>query len=227
MPAEKPASFPAALLWDFDGTIVDSLPSWERAELRVLGELGVTETDALMRHIEGYTIERVAESIVEALALPAERTDEIADRINAAWLEDMRARDLQPLPGVRALFAEASAAGVPCAVASQTLVRLMRDVLGNLGLDVPVLIGGDSVTHAKPDPEPYRRAASELGVDPRDCVALDDSITGVTAGVAAGCVTVAVTSRAAGVEGIALTVPSLADVSLRALSGLAAEARDA
>jgi HAD superfamily hydrolase (TIGR01509 family) len=108
-------------------------------------------------------------------------------------MTDRLARRVPWKPGARSLLAELRAAGVPLALVSSSYRRLVDAVLGHLPAGTfATSVAGDEVRRPKPSPEPYVTAAARLGVDPRDCVVLEDSPTGVAAGEAAGAVVVAV-----------------------------------
>ena len=91
-------------------------------------------------------------------------------------------------PGARELLAEAVAAGVPCALVTMSYQRFVDPILAELpeGTFTEV-VTGDSVSQGKPHPEPYLTAAKLLGVQPEDCLAVEDSDPGTTSAVAAGC----------------------------------------
>jgi sugar-phosphatase len=99
-------------------------------------------------------------------------------------MEDMD--DLKVLPGVKKLLE-----GLPperWAIVTSATKRLLLGRLAMAGLPVPTrLISGDMVERGKPDPEPYRRGAALLGLEPHECVVVEDAPSGVGAGLAAGC----------------------------------------
>ena len=96
-------------------------------------------------------------------------------------------------PGARELLAALNVRGVPCALVTMSWQHPTDEVVRQLPPgSFQAVITGDMVMNGKPHPEPYRRAAEELGVDPLSCVAIEDSPTGVASAEAAGCVVVAV-----------------------------------
>jgi HAD superfamily hydrolase (TIGR01509 family) len=151
------------------------------------------------------------------------------------WLDrrvlELFAGGLEWRPGARELLTAVRAAGLPTALVTATrrlLVDVVLDTLDRANFDAVVC--GDEVSRAKPDPTPYRAAARALGADPRVCVAIEDSPTGVTSARAAGCVVVAVPhdvafshpaepSNAPQVDGYQV-VSSLAEVDLEWLRSL-------
>jgi HAD superfamily hydrolase (TIGR01509 family) len=112
--------------------------------------------------------------------------------VNATML-DLLAHGADHRPGAERLLDALVAAGVPCALVSASHRPLVDAVLASVGGDhFAVTIAGDEVERTKPFPDPYLLAADLLGADPRRCVVLEDSPTGVAAAEAAGCVVVAV-----------------------------------
>ena len=96
-------------------------------------------------------------------------------------------------PGARELLTSLNRAGVPCALVTMSWKNITDEVLRQMPPGTfRAVITGDMVMNGKPHPEPYRRAAEALGVDPLSCVAIEDSPTGVASAEAAGCVVVAV-----------------------------------
>ncbi len=96
-------------------------------------------------------------------------------------------------PGAAELLADLAGAGIPCALVTMSYAELADAVIRQLPAgSFTVRITGDQVDFGKPHPEPYLRAAAALGVDPADCVAIEDSPTGVASAEAAGCHTLAV-----------------------------------
>jgi len=96
-------------------------------------------------------------------------------------------------PGARELLQELNAAGIPCALVTMSLNRMAQQVASAMGFDAfSVVVGGDDVTKGKPDAEPYVHAAGLLGLEATDCIAIEDSTTGLAAAVASGAVTIGV-----------------------------------
>ncbi|SHN45920.1 HAD family hydrolase [Cryptosporangium aurantiacum] len=187
---------PEAVLFDMDGTLFDSEKLWD---------VGL---DDLARHLGGSLSHSARVTMIGApLALSMEilhadlgRPD-LDVESSGAWLEDrMRELFLTALvwrPGARELLAAVRAARVPTALVTATrrnLVEVALDTLGRENFDAVVC--GDEVAHSKPHPEPYLRAAALLGVNPGDCVAVEDSVNGTASAEAAGCPVLVVPSEA-------------------------------
>jgi HAD superfamily hydrolase (TIGR01509 family) len=187
---------PAAVLFDMDGTLIDSEGLWLAAEQDVMGRLGASWSEADQRHCLGGPLERVADYMVARSG-----TDLTSETVGAMLLDGMeerfRAEPVTWRPGAQALLIDARAEGIPTALVSASWNRLI-DALraridGEIGQSAfDVVVAGDEVDQGKPHPEPYLTAAARLGVDPSDCLALEDSPTGVTSAAAAGCRVVAI-----------------------------------
>ncbi len=204
-----------------DGLLVDSEPLWTVAEVELAGLLGGVWSDQLKASIVGTRLDVAVPLILEHYGRPEE---EVAWA--SQWLLDrmvtLFAGDLPVLPGARELLRDLGEAGVPVALVSSSY-RLLVDAVLSHGFPFEVTVAGDEVTHGKPHPEPYLTAAERLGVDPRRCVVLEDSVAGVLAGEAAGCGVVAVPS----VPGVVVldgerrvVRTSLSGVSVAALAAL-------
>lgn len=181
---------PTAVLFDMDGTIIDSEPHWMAAEKRLAARYGVTWTDEDAKMLVGWALEKSA-AYLRGRGIPMEPLaiiNWLQSEVIQALVEDVPWR-----PGARELIASLSAAGVPVALVTMSW-REMVDVVvpalpaGTFG----VIVCGDEVTNGKPHPEPYLTACSALGVDPSTAIVIEDSPTGVASGLAAGCKVVGV-----------------------------------
>jgi mannitol-1-/sugar-/sorbitol-6-phosphatase len=195
-----------AVLFDLDGTLIDSAAAVRRSWLTWADEHGLDPT-----RLQGYHGVQ-ARQIVQDL-VPQHEVGAASARIDELELLDVQG--IVPLPGA----AEALAA-LPVgrsAVVTSCTARLAAVRLGAAALAVPqVLVTADDVTAGKPDPEPFRLGAERLGVDPARCLVVEDAPSGLAAGRAAGSTTLAVrtTTPADQLEADAV-VGSLADVVLR------------
>ncbi|MFV0451826.1 MAG: HAD family hydrolase [Propioniciclava sp.] len=178
---------PAALLWDFDGTLGETEQLWWQAEARFMADLGVVETDEEARG-------RVGLSMADSLTVMLERAgrpdlDRVAagDRLNRDVLEAVTAAPITFRPGARELLSQARAAGIRCALVSQSAAVILAAATAQLPAEsFAVVLGGDQVGHPKPHPEPYLRAAAMLDVAPEHCLVIEDSPSGLAAAVSAG-----------------------------------------
>ena len=206
---------PAAVLWDMDGTLVDTEPYWIAAERRLVAEYGGDWPDHHAHAMVGFDLRDSAAYMIEHGGIDDLAPEQIIERLLDDVIESVRQR-IPWRPGARELLAALVADGVPCGLVTMSWRRFVDPVLEALPPgSFSVVVCGDDVERGKPDPEPYTTAAELLGVAPADCMALEDSPTGVASAVAAGCVTVGVSNVAdlRGVPGATL-VPSLVDVDL-------------
>jgi HAD superfamily hydrolase (TIGR01509 family) len=190
-------AFPAAVLFDMDGLLVDTEEAWYAAELEVMRRLDTPWGRDHQKALVGGSLEatsdymrRWADTDVPAATIRQWLVDFMVDRLAR---EPVHWR-----PGARALLEGVLAAGVPSALVSASPRRIVDVVLDRVLHDVrapfDVTVAGDEVSRTKPDPLPYLTAAARLGVAPTQCVVLEDSANGARAGVAAGCVTVMIPS---------------------------------
>ena len=186
----------AAVLWDFDGTLADTEPLWIEAEYELIGSLGGTWSEEQANELVGNSLIDSGIYILNAIDRrdldPAWVVDQLITRV----VEILRERPMPWRPGARELLTSLREAEVPCALVSASYRVLLEAAISQLPAGTfAVTVAGDEVTQGKPHPEPYEKAAAELGVDARDCVVLEDSITGATSGNAAGALVVAVPNR--------------------------------
>jgi sugar-phosphatase len=174
----------AAVVFDMDGTLIDSTAVVVRSWLRWAQE---HEVDP--RRLQGF--HGVPAAAIVAELLPAPRHESAVRRITELELADTAGIDV--LPGA----AEALAALAPdrCAIATSCTAPLAAARIEASGLRAPrVLVTADDVERGKPHPDPFLLAAERLGVDPADCLVVEDAPGGLASAHAAGCSTLAVTT---------------------------------
>jgi HAD superfamily hydrolase (TIGR01509 family) len=211
---EQELSRADAVLWDMDGTLVDTEPYWLDAERGIVEAHGGVWTDEDSKAVIGSAMLHSAQYIREkgGVDLPPERIveqllDSVVSRVG---------RQTPWRPGARELLAELRARHVPCALVTMSYERLVAPVLAQLPKgSFDVVVTGDSVERGKPHPEPYLHAARLLGVDPARCLAIEDSNTGAQSAEAAGCLVLVVENHVA-VE------PGKRRLLLKTLSGVTA-----
>jgi beta-phosphoglucomutase-like phosphatase (HAD superfamily) len=215
-------SFPSAVLWDMDGTLVDTEPYWFDIEFELVAEFGGTWTDADAHSLVGFDLLDSAHELRTRGGVrlePVEVVERLLDAVIARVAEQLPWR-----PGAPDLLAECVAAKIPCVLVTMSWRRLADAVIASAPAGSFVAsITGDEVRNGKPDPEPYLAAAARLGVDPAQCVAIEDSPTGVASALAAGCATLGVPHvvPVAAAPGLTL-VDSLVGLGLADLRGLRA-----
>jgi HAD superfamily hydrolase (TIGR01509 family) len=183
--ADTGPDLPAAVLWDMDGTLVDTEPYWMDCEFELAaahgGQWSLDHARALLgsdliasgRYIRHHAgVDLPPEQIIEILI------DGVVERVS---------RHVPWRPGVRELLDALGEAGVPCALVTMSYRRFAEAVLASLPPGTfAVVVAGDEVTNGKPHPEPYLTAAARLDAEPARCLAVEDSPTGLDSAVAAG-----------------------------------------
>ncbi len=199
-----------AVLFDMDGTLVDSDAAVERAWTVWAGEYGVPVADVL-----AIAHGSPAESTVDRMRpdLPVEERAAAAVRQLELQYDDLS--DVVPTPGAHEVLSTLDAVGLPWAIVTSADNRLAKVRLAAARIEPRVLVTVEDITRGKPDPEGYLRAADLLGVPPAYCLVVEDAPVGVAAGRAAGAVT-------AGLKGLAADI-QLTD--LHQLAGMLAAAR--
>ncbi|MCW2536644.1 MAG: putative haloacid dehalogenase [Modestobacter sp.] len=190
-----------AVLFDMDGTLVETEELWGEAMSALAVELGGIFSTRAREQTVGTSM-RVGLGILYA-ELGLDRTEE-QHREDVRWVEDrtaalMTAHGMPWRPGARELLLEVRAAGLPTALVTTTPRRVAALVLDRIAADLDgspfdVIVCGDEVPARKPDPAPYLQAMAALGVGPAGCVVVEDSVVGTTAGLAAGAAVLGVPS---------------------------------
>ncbi len=180
---------PAAVLWDMDGTLIDSEPYWIAAEIELCARFGVswTKEDGL-RQVGNPLVNTATELRARGVGMPIDTIVEFLTgrvtmqvRERAPWQQD--AFDLLNV---------VLAAGIPCALVTMSYRQLANALLARVPEAFAAVVTGDEVTNGKPHPEAYLVAAARLGVDVTQCVAIEDSPAGVGSALASGARTIGV-----------------------------------
>jgi HAD superfamily hydrolase (TIGR01509 family) len=181
----------AAVLFDLDGTLVDTEPYWIAAEYRLVESFGGTWNDAHAHALVGNPLLASAAYIRDHGPVPLEPA-EIVERLLHDVVQQTAAR-IPWRPGALNLLAGLRDAGVRCALVTMSYQQLAAIVVAALPENsFAAVVTGEQVRTGKPHPEAYLLAAARLGVDPRSCVAIEDSPPGIASAEAAGCVVIAV-----------------------------------
>ncbi|MGW1062186.1 HAD family hydrolase [Micromonospora sp. NBC_01412] len=180
------------MLFDMDGTLVDSEKLWDVALRELAAEYGGTLSAAARRAMVGTSMADSMRILHEDLGQP--HRDPL---VSTAWIDvrilELFRTGLRWRPGALALLGAVRAAGVPTALVTSSVRPLVEVALDTLGRDsFDVVVCGDEVDATKPHPEPYLTAARLLGVPIARCVAIEDSPTGVASALAAGAAVLAV-----------------------------------
>lgn len=211
---------PHAVLWDMDGTLIDSEPYWMKSEGEFAKANNSTwsEQDGLsLIGMSLYDSSKIIKQKVGSELEPEQIIDQLTDQVTAQLKQEILWR-----PGARELLMLLRKKKVKTALVTMSMHRMAKQVVDSIGFDAfDVIIAGDNVLHGKPHPEPYLKAAEALGVKPEDCVAFEDSISGLRSAEAAG-------TKAVGIRNI-IEIPqspgriiweSLEGVSMSQLRGL-------
>lgn len=209
-----------AVLFDMDGTLVDSEKLWDVAMQQLYTRFGAVMTPQVRESTVGGSAETVIRIVYTDLGLPLDPVEMAA---TADWLHDITGElfdaGLPWCDGARELLEALAAARVPMALVTNTRRVLTERALDSIGRHYfAVSVCGDEVLRGKPAPDPYRQAAQLLGLDPEHCLAIEDSVTGAASAEDAGCpVLVVPNDVAVPVSARRRHVSSLAGVDLRRL----------
>lgn len=175
---------PDAVLFDLDGTLVDTEPYWIDAEHALAREHGAswTHDDALsivgMALLDAAAVLRSHGIALTEPEIVAHMVGEVCARLD---------RHVPWQPGAHDLVSALAAAGVPCALVTMSYTEIADRLIAHAPPGAfAAVVTGDTVRHGKPHPEPYLTAAAKLGVNPDRCVAVEDSPTGLASATAAG-----------------------------------------
>jgi sugar-phosphatase len=206
----------AAVLFDMDGTLIDSIPVVVRSWLRWAQEEGVDPARLVGFH--GVPARGIAEKL-----LPAERVDAAVDRIEA--IETADTEGITVLPGTLAALAALTGTGTGggdlCAIATSCTRPLAAARIEATGLPAPrVVVTASDVRQGKPHPDPFLLAARNLRVDPAQCLVVEDAPGGLEAARAAGCATLAVATTTVPADLLAdAVIGTLGDVRFSVVDG--------
>ena len=169
-----------------DGILVDTEPYWIESEFSLAERYNGRWSREQALTLVGRDLLDAGRYMREHMGIdltPEEIVEDLLDGVVA------RVRQAVPWrPGARELLAALRTAGVPCALVTMSYQRFVAPILEHLPPETfRVVVTGDVLTNGKPHPEPYLTAAAALGVAATDCLAIEDSSTGVTSAEAAGC----------------------------------------
>jgi HAD superfamily hydrolase (TIGR01509 family) len=189
-----------AVLWDMDGTLVDTEPYWIATEFAMAEKYGATWSQAHALELVGSDLIDSGRYIQKVMGLalsPEEIVEELLDGVVTKVEQDVPWR-----PGAVELLASLQEADVRCGLVTMSYQRFVAPILAQLPPETfRVVVTGDQVEFGKPHPEPYLTAAAALGVPAERCLAIEDSNTGAKSAEQAGCLVLVVENHVPVLEG--------------------------
>ena len=182
---------PAAVLFDMDGTLVDTEPYWMQAETELVNAHGGTWT-----HDDGLLL--VGSGLWESAKVFQQHgvnldADTIVDTLTRRVQQQLDSDGVPWRPGAKELLLDIKEHGVKTALVTMSIREMAEQIVAHIPFPAfDVLITGDEVERPKPYADPYLDAARALDVDVRHCIAVEDSMNGLTSAVAAGTVAIGV-----------------------------------
>jgi HAD superfamily hydrolase (TIGR01509 family) len=175
----------SAILFDMDGTLIDSEPLWLEAEIEIMEELGCNWDQQDQINCLGGPIDKTENYMqdrsnnIKPFGYFTKKLDDV--------MEQKLSTKLDLIPNALEIINECKRSELKMALVTASSGRLMRAVLKRFPVGIfDTVVSYDDVERSKPDPEPYLLAAKTLGVDITNCVILEDSLTGVQSGLSAG-----------------------------------------
>ncbi|MEO9330133.1 HAD family hydrolase [Gordonia aurantiaca] len=193
-----PSRLPAAVLWDMDGTLLDSEPIWEIAVRELAERHGIELTPQLRESTLGNALPDALAKLHDAVGLAPEDRDPAADgRWTLDRVTELFGDGLPWRPGALEALELVAGAGIPMVLVTNTVREVADVALETIGRHrFTATVCGDEVAVGKPAPDPYLRAAELVGASTADCLAVEDSPTGAQAATTAGVPTLVVPSAA-------------------------------
>ncbi len=180
-----------AVLWDMDGTLVDTEPYWMAAEKPLVESFGGTWEHEEALRLVGLGLDDSARVLQTAGVRMSVRA--IVDHLTAEVMHELRTHGVPFRPGARELLRSLHDAGIRTALVTMSMRRMATSIVDLIDFDAfDVIVAGDDTTRPKPFPDPYLQACRELGVAAHETVAIEDSPNGLRSAVAAGSVAVGV-----------------------------------
>ena len=175
-----------AVLFDLDGTLVDSMSMWKEIDVDYLKRFNISVPPTLQQDIEGLTMEQTAHYFKKTFGI----SDSI-EEIMATWNHmayDKYTREVKMKPFAREILFKLKDQQIPCAIATSNSRVLTEAILKSHQIRecFQTLVTGDDVVHGKPAPDVYLKAAELLNADPKDCLVFEDIPVGILAGKNAG-----------------------------------------
>ena len=179
-------TFPQAIIFDMDGLLVDSEPVWALSDIKVVEAHGKDYDPAKQSHLVGLRSDEFLSGLCEVYGIEAD-IDQLSEEVHRFMLE-LIPDEVRSKPGAHELVAYVAEQRIPRSIASSSPMSIIERTVETQGWDdvFAVRCSGDEVPRGKPAPDVYLLAAERIGVDPAQCLALEDSPTGARAAIAAG-----------------------------------------
>ncbi len=176
----------SAIIFDLDGSLVDSMWIWKEIDIEYLGRFGHTLPDDLQSKLEGMSFTETAEYVKERFEIPDTIEKMKADWNTMAW--DKYATEVPLKSGANYLLSYCKEHGISLGIATSNSRELVENVAKVHGLReyFDCIMTSCDVKKGKPAPDIYLAVAKELGVEPINCLVFEDIIAGIQAGRAAG-----------------------------------------
>jgi len=211
-----------AVIWDMDGVIADTAPYHLKAWQEVFQKRGVKFTEEDFRHHFGQRNDTIIRTTLGAERSQSE-IETIANEKENNYRQRVR-QNVRPLPGAVKLIKSLEQQGFSAALASSAPIENIQLVMQELGIEdaFPAIVSGREVKEGKPSPQGFRLAAQKLGVEPENCIVIEDAPAGITAAKRAGmhCLAVTNTHPKSSLAEADIIVDTLEAVSLNDLEGL-------
>jgi HAD superfamily hydrolase (TIGR01509 family) len=221
MPSPDHRSFtrPSAVLFDLDGTLVDSERVWLDMIRTRLAVMGSPVSSSQLAALEGLSSIDAARALIEGGAR-SDGVTELAAELEDFTIEAFGGR-LPWIPGAQEALGHLRREGIPLALVTSSTRRWVDAVARSVLLGpFDVVVTADDVQQTKPHPEPYLRATDLLDVDPGSCLVFEDSAVGVRAAVAVGCRVVQVRAEQQSESGATVCIPDLRPVTVPWIASL-------
>ncbi|CAB1013721.1 HAD family phosphatase [Corynebacterium diphtheriae] len=182
------------ILWDMDGTLVDSEGIWAQATFAMSTEMGRRLTAAQQRETVGssfnFTVSLCASNA--GIELDSEAKN-YWQSFMSQYVTEKFDSSLLPNPGIKEVLDSCRNAEIPMAIATNTIRSIANHSIGAVGIEYfKATVCGDEVANPKPAPDVYLKGAQALGVPPEGCIVFEDSKSGMLGGLAAGCIVISV-----------------------------------